>query len=60
MKRAAILPAMILFTACAASPDYVVRYDLDQLAFETSERDASPGFASLPESAPAETEAPAA
>lgn len=60
MKRAAILPAIILCTACTASPDYVVRYDLDQLAYETSERDASPGFASLPESTPADAEAPAA
>ncbi|MCT2557721.1 hypothetical protein N0B51_01870 [Tsuneonella sp. YG55] len=60
MRLLFFLSATLVCGACAASPDYVVRYDLAQLAFETSERDASPGFASLPESAPKDAEAPAA
>ncbi len=60
MKRMLILSAVVLAGACAARPDYVLRYDLDQLAFETSARDAGPGFESLPTTAPNETGAPAA
>ncbi|MGN3974512.1 hypothetical protein [Tsuneonella sp. SYSU-LHT278] len=60
MTRLGLLPAILLSAACSADAGYVVRYDLDQLAYETSERDASPGFESLPESVPAGVEPPAA
>ncbi|WP_067675457.1 hypothetical protein [Tsuneonella dongtanensis] len=53
MARRAILLVPMLSTACAGgAPDYVVRYDLEQVAFETSLRDASPGFSELPRSSP--------
>jgi len=50
MVRPALLMALALSSsACASdeSRDYVVRLDLDEIAAQTAERDASPGFASL-------------
>ena len=55
MIRACTLAALaIALGACAAeqSQDYVVRLDLDQIAADTAERDASPGFDTLRESGP--------
>ncbi len=58
MKDVAVLSAILVCSACAAPPQYVLRYDLDQLALETSIRDASPGFENLPTTAPDKTGTP--
>ena len=52
MKHAALLVATLACGACAlGQPDYVVRYDLEQIAYDTAMRDASPGFSGLPDAA---------
>ena len=44
-----VLAASLAAGACAnATPAYVVKYDLDQLAIDASTHEASPGFDSLP------------
>ena len=46
---AAIVVMSLAAASCAAhgSRSYVVRLDLDRIAAQTAERDASPGFTSL-------------
>lgn len=61
MRRAALLVATLACGACAlGQPDYIVRYDLEQIAYETAMRDASPGFSDLPSTEQLTSASPAA
>ena len=57
VRAAAVIAVVLAASACAAeaTPDYVVRLDLDQIAAATAERDsyAAPGFETLGPGAPA-------
>lgn len=51
MARIAIALTTALVAGCAPSPTYVARYDLAEIARETTDRNASPGFTAIPRTA---------